>query len=186
MGHEEDISRVIGNRSGPAIVIGSAACMWDDLSQVADRGDYIAVNHAGLFVHYGGAVTQGRLVHWASLHSDLFPAWRHLAQVNQGQHINWHTNAPDPNSDFCWQFNYRGITRGSSALFAVFVGLALGYNPVILAGCPLDNSPPFYGKPGTEQATFAGCIKGWEQSVKLFNGRVKSMSGRTRELLGAP
>ncbi len=63
---------------------------------------------------------------------------------------------------------------GSSSLLGVKIGFKLGYQKMILCGCPLDAEQ--YRKFQT----------GWLFVRDLIADRVRSMSGWTRELLGSP
>lgn len=176
---------VAGQSSGAGIILGSAACVWDDLHQLKHLdATYIAVNDIGCFVHLAGAFTQFKLRHWCSLHPEYFEPYKFLVNESQPQKICYHTNKPDKNADIAWDIVLPYMIGGTSALFATFVALGLGFDPVILAGVPLDNSPYFCGPPHSTQRNFEGCIKYWKRNLTLFNGRVKSMSGRTKELLG--
>lgn len=82
---------------------------------------------------------------------------------------------------------------GTSGFNAVLTGLALGYEEIILAGIPLDDSGHYFDPPWVttkftkEVPTLDGELKHWAEANRvLFQGRVKSLSGRTREVLGAP
>lgn len=82
---------------------------------------------------------------------------------------------------------------GTSGFNAVLTGLGLGYEEIILAGIPLDDSGHYFDPPNTrtkftqEVPTLNGELKHWADAERnLFKGRVKSLSGRTREVLGAP
>jgi hypothetical protein len=69
------------------------------------------------------------------------------------------------------------------------VGLALGYDKIILAGVPIDGTGHFFDPPGKVVNQFLGTnIKEeWNNANRnYFKGRVKSLSGRTREWLGEP
>ncbi|HEX6007549.1 MAG TPA: hypothetical protein VFY80_06275 [Burkholderiales bacterium] len=89
-------------------------------------------------------------------------------------------------------------TGGTSAWKAVRIGKAMGYEELILCGCPINDSGYFFGKQRTGitvacdrigdgegrmyhnyRTTFAVRAKGEGQGVF-------SMSGYSRELLGAP
>lgn len=86
--------------------------------------------------------------------------------------------------------------HGTSGLGAVLVGLGLGYDRIVLCGMPLDDGP-HNGEPHWRKTTFAsseasgskngGKDSHWAKAIDLaFGGKVKSMSGRTREWLGPP
>lgn len=69
------------------------------------------------------------------------------------------------------------------------VCLAMQYERVIVAGVPLDRSGHFFDPPpdmGGCDEDYAVFASAWHESVDDFAGRVKSMSGVTREILGAP
>ena len=68
---------------------------------------------------------------------------------------------------------------GSSALLGVLAALKMGYKKIILCGCPLQN----LGVPDKEYEQFR---KGWIAKYAQVMGKVKSMSGWTKEFLGAP
>jgi hypothetical protein len=75
-----------------------------------------------------------------------------------------------------------------SGLFGAVVALAMGYAPVILAGCPEDDGGHFYDPPGESGDYLSGGNAAawlWHRE-QVFAGRVKSLSGRTREWLGEP
>jgi len=68
---------------------------------------------------------------------------------------------------------------GSSALLGVQAALRIGYNRIILCGCPLT------GK-NEQNGSYENFRNGWIPRVREIDGRVRSMSGWTKELLGAP
>lgn len=139
--------------------------------------------------------------HWAGCHGERFQFYLPLRKDefgNDGYYFRGkangvrevhaqklgsmiHAEAPYPMVDHVWE----APLTGTSSLFATKIMLALGYDEVLLAGCPLDDSGRYYDAPWNK-----GCdlnpmsLKEWEEFLPIFNGRVKSMSGRTRELLG--
>ena len=75
--------------------------------------------------------------------------------------------------------------RGSSALFAVKVVLVeAGISGAILAGAPMDRTPHFV-RPGAWSDAHA-FFPGWYDHRKLITPRLRSMSGWTKQLVGAP
>lgn len=80
---------------------------------------------------------------------------------------------------------------GCSGLGAAVVGLCLGYHQVVLAGCPLDEKGHYYDAPWVKtslERQFPGKDpRLWaDVARKVFDGKVKSLSGRTKDLLGGP
>lgn len=74
---------------------------------------------------------------------------------------------------------YGGPPSGSSALLGAFAGIKLGYQKIILCGCPMLMMPD---KPHN----YANFQQGWISDVDKLEGKVRSMSGWTREFLGEP
>jgi len=75
---------------------------------------------------------------------------------------------------------------------ACFVGLALGYDDVLLAGIPWDDSGHYYDPPvghklfnGRKASNFT--IETQDtyvaEALPFFQGKVRSMSGRSKDLL---
>jgi hypothetical protein len=106
---------------------------------------------------------------------------KHTLGSIKGCHIDWDINGcPWPMADVMW--------HGSSALFAVLIGLKMNYRRIVLAGCPLDSKGHWYfadeeygprWTPETYQSWF-------EFKNTTDSAHVTSMSGYTRTLLGAP
>lgn len=195
-GRGEKAPSVAGNYSGPAVVLGSGRCIWDDIAKIDfEQVQVIAINN--MIMHY-----KGRVHHGVSLHPEEPPLWRQLRWTNQCEESyvvthshRYPSHIKHPNGefktehglDFIWVLE--GGRGGSSGLFAPMVGLALGYDKIILAGIPIDGSGHFFDPPNTETKQFLGrnIQEEWENAnVNYFKGRVKSMSGRTMEWLGYP
>jgi hypothetical protein len=170
--------------------MGCGRCIWDDLARVQDldRIGTIAINN--MILHH-----KGRVHHGVSMHPEEPNLWRALRPYYQceGSHVTTHSYMKHgkiglTECDVVWGV-IEGSGGGTSGILAVMVGLALGYDEIILAGVPLDNTGHFYDAPGKQDKTFGSdFIKiEWRNAAdKYFRGRVKSLSGWTRELLGAP
>lgn len=173
--------------SGNLLILGGARCVWDDLSQVDQSKDYHAmcvndiVMHYPYDVHHAYSNDDKMLHNWVAARrprynmEQTFPILKHTCQKGEG-YIVW----PFPG-------------HGSSGLNAVYVGLALGYEKIILCGVPLDNSghyfDPLWIKTKFEREVpekDAG-IRYWSNARdNIFQGKVISMSGRIKDLLGEP
>jgi hypothetical protein len=68
---------------------------------------------------------------------------------------------------------------GSSSHLGALAAIRMGYERIILCGCPLE------GK-NAEGGNYDNFRKGWEDKKSELGDRVRSMSGWTREFLGAP
>ena len=182
-----------GTCKGLAVVIGTGRCMHDDVKAFdpeREGAQVVAINDAILHYHR-------RIHHAASLHPEHPPLWRALRGTHgceagdiltHASHEPRHAICEHLWPDFIWP-HMELSTGGTSSLFAVFVALALGYEKVVLLGVPMDGTGHFYDAPWDNDGVFlAENIRmewAWANERK-FRGRVKSMSGRTREWLGAP
>lgn len=169
-----------------AIVIGTAGCVWEDLARVEhlrEAADIFAVKEIGAFLPW-------IVHHWVTLHPKELP---HLMALRLVRHYGMdikpvtHSNKPHSAVDHAWEMANYGANSG---FYAAEVALVMGYDRIILAGCPADNTPHFYDPPWRK--TTAGdshVLKAWRLEI-MRNGeirsRVRSLSGWTRDLLGAP
>lgn len=136
----------------------------------------IASNHAGRDEH-------GRVDHWATMHPELFPMWmraRALAGLPPAGQL-WHarhrqTDLPSKPIE-SW--------GGSSGLLCVAVAFELGCSHIVLAGVPMQKMSRHYDdpRPWNEARQY---WPAWERKLPQLQGRVKSLSGWTQELLGRP
>lgn len=167
------------------LVLGGADCLWSDLHELEAvtgpwPGPVIAVNDAG--VHW-----PRRLDHWATLHpEDLQPRLDARAENGYpGGFIVWAHERDPWHSTGGRHLVDRTLPvptkTGSSGLFAVSVARAIGCERVVLCGVPMTATPHIGGGgPWTEVERF------WPLWDAESLEDVRSMSGRTRDLLGAP
>lgn len=158
-----------------ALVVGSAACVWDDLRALGPwSGIVIAVNHAAVGYPH-------RIDHLATLHGEWVDGWRREREEKGGNTDFAAWTRPDHEGG---DRTLSGWSSGSSGLFGVGVALELGASRVVLAGVPIDVRPHFFdAEPWTCFSDYRGV---WEGRADRLRGRVYSMSGWTRDLLGAP
>lgn len=159
-----------------ALVLGGAACLWEDLRALgAWTGLTVATNDAGAFY-------PGILDIWATLHPEKLFSWTEERARRGGN---------DDYEVWAWPGS-AGVTRahrptwsaaGSSGLYAVEVALELGAEQIVLAGVPMDAQPHVTG--GEAWAHADDHRGAWLESASRLRGRVTSLSGWTRELLGA-
>lgn len=172
-----------------ALCLGGADCVWEDVKAweaLYGRpwdGLVIAANDVGC--HWPRA-----LHHWVSLHPDKLERWMQLRAAQQ----------LSPLEGECWGRIRKSAVKvpyqcvepwpgGSSGMLAVQVAQVVGCTRAILCGIPLTASPHF----GETHEQFHkswlaanGHWKAWPKQKDKMEGWVRSMSGRTKDLLGAP
>ena len=168
---------LLGSRSGPVLIIGSAQCVWDDL----ERYDHL---HIGDRIAVNGAIRYYRkpIQHAASLHPDLMWLWCSWRDDDGFLIHSTHRAAGFPET--IWPIHRDG---GTSGLFAVLLALMMGYEEIVLAGVPCDSSPHIYDNEPNRLTGEESTKQEWHRSMDaVFKGRVKSLSGRSAEWLGSP
>jgi hypothetical protein len=185
-----DMPKCAGNQSGVAVVMATGRGVWDDLTyRFSPEGNHaavIAVNN--MILHW-----KGRVHHGVSMHPEEPGLWRALRPYYQceGSHVHTHGYRAHekpgiPECDYIWDIP--AGKGGTSSLLAVFIALAIGYDRVVLCGVPLDGNGHFYDPPDMKIPVFSSDFlqSEWLKAREQFSGRVRSVSGRTRDWLGEP
>ncbi len=165
--------------------------MWDDLEKCKQEIGWANVWHV-MCVNMAIVFYPFRFEHAFSNHSNKVKPWvdaRDVKWENQFGRPKMHTG----HRNACECLQWPLLNHGTSGLNAIYAGLCMDYQEIWLVGLPLDNSGHFYDPPWLKtnfekevRDTPLG-IKYWAWAAeKCFDGRVKSFSGRTRELLGSP
>ena len=192
------------------LVAGSAPCVLDDL-EAARRlfpfHEIMAVNGACSVIEDADHVLAGH-----TEHAEVYAAARRAAfpdALPWKLHANWHYHRArretPPASTYPSVTDWHGTWAScgaTSASKAARIGLHLGFERVILCGCPLDGSgytfdeasvpaPKTMQRIGDPAVQHAKTIKRYRDTMKRlaeteFKGRVFSMSGFSRSVLGAP
>jgi hypothetical protein len=165
-----------------AIVLGSAAGCWEEFdtarAMIPRQPIVIACNHAFRDAPF-------EVAHAVTMHPDLFKKWvperRALGFPDAGSY--WHARHRIP-----WE----GVTSrpieswgGSSGMLCVAVAFELGCDRIVLAGVPLLKTAQHFDdhRNWDEARQYRWA---WQSRRGQLLGRVKSMSGWTRDLLGSP
>lgn len=162
-----------------AAVIGGAQCWRDDFAALQALagggwdGPILACNDVGTVLPV--------LDHWCTLHPDKMWRWQEERAQNghPTEYVTWGT-AREHGIDRV----FNGLANGSSGLYTTSVALRLGYT-VVLCGVPMDARPNAFRDEKGWQG-YRGYLRGWNAVADSIRGKVFSMSGWTKNLLGAP
>lgn len=176
---------------GGVIVVGDAACVWDDLERFRCRSDNGVARSGWDFMTVNGitSVFPGKIEHAYSNAPWVIRRYVRSRRDDYKDEFGYpkylHSRGPD-GTDFVWPWH----GDGTSGLGATLVAVALGYERIVLAGMPLDNGP-HNGEPPWRTTRFTTEVPPgdfhWGRAIHLaFEGKVKSLSGRTAEWLGQP
>lgn len=135
----------------------------------------------------------GEIDHWVSFHGNLFARWgaeRHRrgfpppglcwAGIYKGRRLGAHLPFPAPR-------RYIRAIGGSSGYMAIQVAIdQLKAEKTVLAGIPMQAAAGHFGTDEDVWREADTYWRTWEANLDKLMGRVKSMSGRTREVLGEP
>ena len=127
------------------IVVGGARCVWEDLALMGIRGgednngyDVMCVND--IIMHY-----PGKVMHFFSNDHRWMPKWIEARRELHTRKYGGvrHTHSCGTGGAHTWPWP----GHGSSALGAVYTGLAMGYTTIVLCGIPLDDSGHYFDPP---------------------------------------
>lgn len=176
-----------------ALVLGGAGGVWRDIDAAMALGEYdgvVACNDIG-------TAWPGRLDAWVTLHPDKMADWikaREAAGHPPADRIVVYDTYAEREQhrvglkpDLVVPYRFPGQqSSGSSGLFAAKVALVdLGFDRAVACGIPMDGDRGhFFGG-----ARWNGAQRhraGWKEALPHIRDRLRSMSGWTSELLGAP
>lgn len=185
-----------------AIVIGGANCVSLDFSSALElfTPDRVyAVNDIGAHVE--------KIDVWCTLHPECLDFWEEQRR-KRGLDNNYEIVAPlisevgihidkgriNRRVSYIWP-GLNIDSSPSSGIYAAKVALEDGFDRVVLAGVPLtvehghflpssrNSKGEMRGKVWKDCGAF---VSGFNKSLPYLNGRVRSMSGYTKEILGKP
>ena len=188
------LPEIAGKYKGKNLIIcGDALCVWIDLELFGARDnsgmgkvrkegwDLMVVNNLGI-------TFPGTIAHWYSNQPRVI---RNAVAARRDEYAiefskDWITHSCNDGADYRWPWG----GHGTSGLGAVLVGLGLGYDRIVLCGLPLDDGPHngecHWRKTKFASSEAAGSVRDdrdshWKRAIELaFDGKVKSMSGRTK------
>lgn len=198
-GKEFPVPDIAGKYTGKSLVIcADAACVWDDLERFGCRVDHRrgSVAKPGwdfMTVNRLAETFPGNIEHAFSNEAIWLNAFIAARRVEYRREFEGpvHTHAVTKGAQWRWPWS----GHGTSLLGACLAGLAMYGGQIVICGGPLDDSP-HNGEPHWRKCAFTseaaspqnGTVnQTWKRAMQqAFEGRVKSMSGRTRDWLGSP
>ena len=158
------------------LVLGGADCVWEDLKAFGPVScDVMVINDMGC--DYPGIIK-----YWVTLHPEKFDGWRSRRRGNQ-DYETWAHSVIVRSKAYDVVNKTTKDWGGSSGLFAAKVGLELGYDHITLCGCPMTETPHYF-QPNRSWKDCSSFIPGWTKNLDAIKGKVFSMSGWTKEILG--
>lgn len=173
-----------------AIIVGRARGALAEYSTACSLGDFDFVIVIGKMI----VSFPDRIDHAVSFHAELFDRWA-LRREHAGlQHAKCYWGATYKGRNLghaktrVRPLRYAKCVGGSSGFLAT-EGVALrtlGVDRVVLAGVPMLASAGHEGDAGGSWDEADHYWATWEEYMPRLLGRVRSMSGRTRDALGYP
>jgi hypothetical protein len=180
--HDDPPEWYVGKYSGKLTIFGPGWSLLEDYAKWGGEGDVMAVNAVGMHLN--------RFEHWYTTHPEYIGIWRAARKV--------YFDEPDNAVVHCKQGGVTGVPWPISGRYAALSGetacivaCELGYTDIILAGIPADGKGHYYPAPienGWKTPYDHGedyALNRWRWlRDNYFNGRVKSLSGNTKDILG--
>lgn len=190
------------------LVVGSAPCLFEDVARAKELypdAHIMLVNGACIAIENAEHVLAGhreKAEQFAAARRTVFPnapPWRLHAN---GHKLDAQRKAETPSVTDFWD---KSMSTGATSIGkGVRIGIAMGYDPIVICGAPMDDSGYFPGESVEGQAIRHDCrrvgdpaqqdhrtVVGYRNkfarlAATEFAGRVFSMSGFTRQCLGSP
>lgn len=169
------------------LVISTGRCVWDDTEKaervlVGSEYDTLALNH--MIIHWPGFLDYA-----ATWHSDAMQSLLDVRTYRKAKNRPI-TYAPKPceGIDFAVRLKEYGLeTSGVTGAYGVAVGCHLGYEKVILAGLPYDDSGYFYHSPSVRETKYKLNYPNniaWNNLKAKFGNKIRAVSGNLVECFG--
>lgn len=171
----------------------------DGSSLREDLGRFFCSDHDGYDLYCIGRSYQVlphglKMDHWGNVDGEPCIWWaenlpedkihdgtlRHTLGEVRGYDVDWDINGSPYNMD-------EVLWHGTTSLFAVLTCLKMGYEQIVLAGCPLDSKGHWYFPKTTGPEWPGQTYQVWlDFAASPEAKRVKSFSGYTAQMLGVP
>ena len=191
------------------LVVGSAPCAHEDYEKAKalfPDSETMLVNGACTMIERAEHMLAGhtdRAEFFAAERRAAFPGRPIRVHASWAKHRQRRPEPPFALYPVVTDWHGSEMSSGAtSAGKAALIGLHLGYEPIVLCGCPMDGSgysfdeasgpyPTACQRVGDPKMQNRRTIVRYRERMKqlaetTFKGRVRSMSGYTKEVLGSP
>lgn len=199
-GFEFPFPKIAGRYEGKKLIIcGDSHNVWDDLDRFGcknqnNRGSVVKNDWQFMTINKLIEVFPGSVEHCYSNEAESLIAFVAARRREYRKEFSGPEHLHSCNRGIQWRWPWRG--NGTSALGACLTAICLGYAEIVLAGVPLDNGS-HNGEPPWRRCNFLAEVEAvkeqrtinvhWRNARDLvFDGKVKSLSGRTMEWFGEP
>lgn len=169
------------------VVLGGAAEVWEEFAVARELLIEEGVPYKVIAANRSGVDWPSFVDHWATYHQELMEHWvakrRALGYPDVGDFWSNHRSLKYPVTAI--PFNYVEPKGGSSGMIATQVAVQL-YGKAILCGVPMDTRPHYYSTKNGDWQEAKAHQHAWKRDRSLLENQVRSMSGFTKELFGAP
>lgn len=164
-----------------AVVLGIAPCLEEDLAALLQMSPFADMEFFAVGLDCSDRVFF-HIQHACSYHPNEFEDFK-LRRKKIGGNLDYVAHSHKQPADKLWPLVAPAPRSGSSSFLAVQVALGLGFQKIVLCGCPMQGAN-YDPKKKMRYDTFQA---GWvEFGPVMFGNRVRSMNGWTQEFLGAP
>lgn len=184
-----NVAPLLGIETGKtAVIVGSGRGGFDDLGRVllVHPGAVVfAVNDAGMYLP--------GFSHWVTLHSEKMAAWASVRECDASLDQRFSTHSVTQGNRVEWVWAGLDPYFGLSGYFAMQIAYLMGFDQIILCGCPGDGTPRFFessvGRPDAYAYNDKNIMYQFHNEmnrVPALKAKVKSMNGWTRHFFGSP
>jgi len=174
------------------LITGDGLSLPKDLKvfrELCDKHDVLCIGRSYRLIY-------GPIDHWADVDGQESYSWAETLQVQWRNGPQRHTLGEMRGFDFFWIIKHTFYAMedvmwcGSTSLFATVIAVAMGYEKIVLAGCPLDSNGHWYWAnlkdnkgPRWEGETFMAWLDFCDTPESK---KVRSLSGYTKIMLDSP
>lgn len=201
-GTQAKFPEISGTYSGNVVICADAQCVWDDLERFGckstiNRGRVFKLGWQFMTVNKMVETLPGDIEHCYSNEPNTLLRFIAARRTEYKREFSPVKNSHSITKGVMWEWPFGG--HGTSGLGSCLVAVALGYQRIVLCGMPLDDGPhngePPWRKtnfnsseaagPEIKDSSITGEDSHWKKARQVaFEGKVKSMSGRTKDWLG--